>query len=119
MQMTIEVPSELAELLKPLQNRLPELLERAARDLLREQESDTAADETVILEMLATTPRPEELLALHPSPALQARASELLAASKEGTLSRRGEVELERILLLERLVRMAKANAYKQLGEAL
>lgn len=118
MQMTIDVPSELVELLKPLQNRLPEILERAARDFLREQESDTTADEATILEILASTPKPEALLALHPSPALQARASELLAASKEGTLSRRGEAELERILLLERLVRLAKANAYRQLGEA-
>ena len=115
MQMTIDVPSELAELLKILQNRLPELLERAARDLLREQESGTTVDETMILELLVSTPKPEALLALHPSPALQARAGELLAASKEGTLSRRGEAELERILLL---VRMAKANAYKQRGEA-
>ncbi len=116
-QMTIDIPNDLASLLEPYANRLPELLERGVRDVMQDRASSTAADETAILELLASNPQPEAVLALTPSPELQVRMSALLTANKAGTISRRDEAELERILLLERLVRMAKANAYKQLGQ--
>jgi len=68
-----------------------------------------------IIELLASQPTPEQVLAIRPSPEFQARVSELLGRNKEGELSRQEETELERYLTLEHLVRLAKAHAYKQM----
>ena len=63
--------------------------------------------------LLVSQPRPEAVLAIRPSPELQARASELLQRSKQGQLSAAEAAELERHLMLEHLVRLAKAQAYR------
>jgi hypothetical protein len=55
------------------------------------------------------------VLALHPSDELQARASHLLYAVKQGQATPAEEAELERYLTLEHLVRLAKSYAYRQL----
>jgi len=72
--------------------------------------------ESTLIELLTSQPTPEQVLAIRPSPELQARVSELLGRSKEGELSRQEETELERYLTLEHLVRVAKAHAHKQLA---
>ena len=72
-------------------------------------------DDSQIVELLASQPSPEIILAIRPTPALQARMSELLDRNKSGTLSAPEEVELDHYLLLEHWVRLAKAHAYKSL----
>ena len=59
-------------------------------------------------------PTPQQVLAIAPSPELQDRVSELLDRSKRGELSEREENELDRFFMLEHFVRLAKANALKQ-----
>lgn len=78
-----------------------------------------AADEEMrqIVNLLASQPTPQTILDIRPSAAFQARVSELLARNKERTLSRQEEAELERCLMLEHLVRLAKARAYQQLNQ--
>ena len=49
---------------------------------------------------------------------MQSRMSNLLDRNKSGTLSRPEEVELDRYLLLEHWVRLAKAHAYKRIQTA-
>ena len=44
--------------------------------------------------------------------------SELLERNKSGSISRTEEAELDRYLLLEHWVRLAKAHAYKQLQKS-
>ena len=56
-----------------------------------------------------------QVLSIRPSPEFQAHVSELLHRSKQGELSHPEEAELERYLVLEHLVRLAKAHAYGQL----
>jgi len=102
---TVQVPDALAVHLEQFGDRLPDILERGLRDLVTER-LDTIHDEQVIIEVLASQPSPEQMLALQPSLELQTRVSSLL--------SRREERELERYLTLEHLVRMAKAHAYQQ-----
>ena len=114
MEITIKVPDELGEQLQQFQDRLPELLERGLRELLAESSGETR-DENAIIELLISQPAPEQVLGLRPSPELQARVSELLHRRKRGELSHQEEMELERYLMLEHLVRLAKAHAYKQL----
>jgi hypothetical protein len=114
-EITIQVPDALRQQLERFRERLPEVLERGLREMLAEGRGDFQ-DENAIIELLTSQPTPEQVLDIHPSPRLQARVSELLARNKEGELARHEEAELERYLMLEHLVRLAKAHAYKQLA---
>lgn len=98
-------------------DRLPEILERAIAEL---QLPETIAyqNELEILELLASQPSPETILALRPAPTLQTRMSERLAASQSGNLSRSEEAERDRYFLLEHWLRLAKAHAFQQLKTA-
>ncbi|MBM4458969.1 MAG: hypothetical protein FJ011_14610 [Chloroflexi bacterium] len=115
MEITIRVPDTLGQQLQRFRERLPEALERGLRELLAERPTDHD-DENSIMSLLASQPAPEQVLAIRPSPKLQARASELLTFSKQRELSRQEDAELERYLLLEHLVRLAKAHAYRRLA---
>jgi 16S rRNA C1402 (ribose-2'-O) methylase RsmI len=114
MQITIEVPDRLGEQLQQLGDRLPEALDRIIQEL-NLSTTISYQDDRQIVELLASQPTPEVILAIRPTPALQARMSELLEQNKSGTLTRSEEVELDRYLLLEHWVRLAKAHAYKNL----
>ncbi|MEH2384008.1 MAG: hypothetical protein V7K27_34850 [Nostoc sp.] len=115
-QITVEVSEELGQQLQQFPNRLQEIVERGLQELLSEQ-SGNFLDEKEIIGLLASQPTPEQILAIRPSPEFQTRVSDLLAQSKAGTLSGKGEAELERYLTIEHLVRMAKAHAFEQLRQ--
>ena len=116
MQITVEVSEELGQQLQQFQDRLPEVVERGLLELLSEQNSNFV-DEKEIIALLASQPTPRQILAIRPSPEFQTRVSDLLAQSKAGTLSAKGEAELERYLTIEHLVRLAKAHAFEQLRQ--
>lgn len=110
-------PDALGQELQQVQDRLSEVLERGLREVL----ADTQAlpqDEQIIIAVLTSQPTPEQVLALRPSPAFQERASSLLAKSKAGAATAEERIELERYLVLEHFVRMAKANALQQRAQA-
>ena len=111
----IRVSDELNRRLDRFRDRLPELLERGLRDLQAES-GPAFADEQAVVRLLASRPTPEQILALAPSPGAQTRVSTLLARSKDGALSRAEELELERLLVVEHLVRLAKSRALEQLA---
>lgn len=113
-EITIQVPDALGQQLQRFRERLPEILERGLREMLAERQGDFQ-DENGIVELLTSQPTPEQVLDIRPSPELQARVSELLDRNKEGELISQEKAELERYLMLEHLVRLAKAHAYKQL----
>ncbi len=113
-EITIQIPDTLKQELQPFQDRLPEVLERGLRELVTET-LVTFQDEMHIMELLTSQPTPEQVLAIRPSNELQSRVSELLARNKREELSTQEENELERHLMLEHLVRLAKAYAYKQI----
>jgi hypothetical protein len=115
MQITIEVPDLLGQKLQQLGDRLPEALDRALRELAPPEAA--YQDDCQILEILASQPSPESILAIRPTSELQTRMSELLDRNKSGSLSRSEEVELDRYLLLEHWVRLAKAHAYKKIAQ--
>ena len=116
MEIIIQVPDALGQQIQRFQDRLPEVLERGLREVMAEP-TEAFADEGTILALLASQPPPEQILMLHPTPELQARLSDLLWRSKEGSLIPLEATELERYLLLEHLVRLAKAHAVKQLAQ--
>ncbi len=117
MQITLEVTDRLGERLQKLGDRLPELLDRVLQEF-SPLDPIVFQDDRQIIELLASQPSPDEILALRPTPALQARMSDLLERNKLGTLSRQEETELDRYLFLEHLVRLAKAHAYKRVQSA-
>lgn len=111
----IEVSDALGQQLQAMQDRLPEILERGMRDVLAEQ-IGTFHDAAAIIAVLASQPTPEQILTIQPSPALQVRVQDLLDRNQQGILSPQEQAELEQYALLEHLVRLAKAHAYKQLA---
>lgn len=107
-QITIDIPDDLARRLQQFHAQLPQVLELGLQEFQSQQRSADFLDEQAIVARLASQPSAEEILAIRPSAALQTRVSDLLAQSKAGTLCAKGEVELERYLTLEHLVRLAK-----------
>ncbi|NJL82181.1 MAG: hypothetical protein HC890_02990 [Chloroflexaceae bacterium] len=116
-QIVIDVPDRLAEQLEPFQAQLPWMLELGLRELQLQQQSAHFLDEQEIITLLASQPTPEQILAIRPSPELQARVSELLAHSKAENLSSKEEAKLERYPTLEHLVRLAKSHGLAQLPQ--
>jgi hypothetical protein len=113
MQITLDVPNELRDQIEQYRDRLPEILTIGLYSVLHEGQAHYD-EANKIIALLASHPYPEKGLALQPSPALQERLDELLQQSKNGRLSQKDEAELERYLALEHLVRLAKAQAYKE-----
>ena len=112
---TLEVPDELAQRLRPFKERLPRILELGLRELnATAQKGFVGAAE--VLEFLAGLPAPQEILALRPSEELQSRVSALLDKNRSEGLSREEEEEWEHYQYLEHLVRIAKAKAYLKLN---
>lgn len=114
-EITIRVPDSLVPQVQQYRERLSEALALGLREFAAESFNEFR-DENVVLALLARQPRPEEVLALRPSPEFQARVSDLLERSKQGQLSRAQEGELERALTVEHLVRLAKSHARHQLA---
>ena len=114
MLMTLNIPEELATRLDPLEDKLPQILELGLRELNATAQFgfEGAAE---VLEFLASLPTPQEIIALRPSEALQARISALLEKNRTGGLTHAEEQEWEQFQYLEHLVRLAKARAYQKL----
>ncbi len=114
MEVTFDLPEELATRLRPHQAQLPFILELGLRAV--EAEPVNGFDEVEeVLQRLANSPPLAEVLALRPSPALQSRISYLLEKNRNEGLSEQEEAEWERYENLEHQVRLAKAQALLQL----
>lgn len=114
MQVTINLPENLAVNLRAHEERLPEILALG----LREYEASASigyksvAD---VLEFLANLPTAEEILALRPSAELQTKINELLEKNRYEGLSEAEEQIWSSYEFIEHLVRIAKAKAALQL----
>ena len=117
MQIILEIPDRLGAQLQQFEDRLPELLERGLQELLSDRYVPNFLGDRDIIITLASQPTAEQILAIHPSPELQARMSQLLAQNKTAQLSPQEETELDHYLTLEHLVRLAKAQAMTTLKE--
>lgn len=113
MELTLHVSEELASRLRPVQNRLPQILELGLRELHAAPPQFEGLGD--VLEALARLPAPQEILALRPSPALQERISALVDKQRKGGLSDDEERDWQNYQYIEHLVRIAKAKAALQL----
>jgi hypothetical protein len=114
MQLTIEIPDELAERLKPCKTQLVEIIERG----LRQSGSETSALAQEVVDFLARGPQSEDIVAFRPSEASAARAGELLDKNRTGTLSPDEQAELEEMSRLNHLFALIKAHAHQHLRHA-
>ena len=71
-----------------------------------------------ILDFLASTPTPEQIVAFRPSATLQERASYLLDRQRDGTLTADESTELDEIARMNHFMSMLKIRARKRLAEA-
>lgn len=110
MHISVEVPDDLALRLSLLQDKLPEILKLGLRELNAQGQSGFSGLAEV-LEVLATLPSAEEVLALKPSVALQQQVERLLEKNKTVGLTPEEERWWQQYEYIEHLVRMAKARA--------
>lgn len=116
MQITLEIPDELGSQLSLLEEQLPQILELGLRELnASTQIGFTGAAE--VLEFLANLPSPQEIIALHPSEAMQAQISSLLEKNRTQGLTPAEEQIWQQYQYLEHLVRIAKAQAFFRLKQ--
>jgi len=109
-EITVNIPDDLARRLQPVAKESPQILELGMRAWNAQGESSFSGL-TDVLETFAALPTPEEVLALRPSPALQERIEDLLEKNRSGTLSTEDQRSWEQYRYVEHLVRLAKARA--------
>jgi len=113
-QLTIEVPDELAFRLQPNQNRLVEIIELGLREI-------TPAEYTLhseLIEFLASGPTPQNIVSFQPSADVTTRVIELLEKNKDGSLNAAEQVELDQYETLDYLMTLVKARARVHLAHA-
>jgi hypothetical protein len=110
MQLTIEIPDQLARQLEPERERLAEIIARG----LRRTWSAGSALRREVISFLARRPSGDEIIAFRPSEAAAARAQELLGRSREGALTPAEDAELDEMCELDRFVALIKAEVLAQ-----
>lgn len=68
-----------------------------------------------VVELLTSSPKPEDVLAYKLPGDLQNRAAELLDRNREGVITPEEKEELDQFVFLEHVFRLAKARARIQL----
>ena len=119
MQLTIEIPDELARQLESRRERLAEIIKLGLSGLgaIEDVPGHCAlADE--VSEFLARGPQPEEIVAFRPSESSVERVRELLEKNREGTLTPAEEAEMDYIGTLNNLFSLIKIHARQRLHAA-
>lgn len=116
-EITLKLPDELANRLRPVESNLPHILELGIREWSARGDAGFAGLAGV-LEVLATLPSPQEVLAIRPSAALQERIDLLVEKGRSGSLSPEEQREWQQYQYAEHLVRLAKARAALKLKGA-
>lgn len=117
MQVTFNLPDDIASQLQPFEDQLPQIFTLGLREynaLTQEGFSGMAE----VLEFLASLPSAEEIIALRPSEALQTQLSMLLDKNRTVGLTPSEKQQWQQYQYLEHIVRIAKARALLKLKEA-
>ena len=115
MQLTLDVPEDLAAQICPMQDRLPRILALGLREFEAEGLSGFYGVSEV-LEFLAGLPTPQEILALHPSSLLRNEIERLLEKNRDAGLTPAEKERWRQIEYLEHLIRKAKIRAAQQIA---
>lgn len=117
MEITVDIPDELALRLNPLKDELPQILILGLREV-QANPGTGFSGLTQVLEFMASLPSPQEILALRLSESLQAEIDTLLEKNRTEGLTAIEERLWQQYEFIEHLVRIAKAQALLKLNEA-
>ncbi|NIO82889.1 MAG: hypothetical protein GTN68_20275 [Candidatus Aminicenantes bacterium] len=110
-QMTMQVPNELAKRLQPIRSWLPIILEISLVGC-KTLATETASE---IIRYLSTNPSPQEVLDYHTSDRAQARLRRLLALNEAGVLGEMEQLELDELQQIEHIMIMLKTQISEQI----
>jgi hypothetical protein len=105
-QMTMQVPNELAERIEPVGAWLPTIIELSLIGF----KTTAIATASEITAFLLQNPTPQEVFDYHVSEEAQARLRRLLALNEAGILSETERQELDELQQLEHVIIMLKAR---------
>ena len=111
MQVTIEIPDELARLLGPERQHLADIIRRGMR-------SPSSVGRSVVEEVfdfLSGRPSPEQVVGFRPSEKSVERLRELLDKNRDGSLTVEEETELDTLQSLNHFFALLKLQARQQL----
>lgn len=116
MQLTIDLPENLAVSLNSNRRDLDAIIEEGLR-MVRTRSMAGYRDLSDVVEFLATLPEPKEIMELRPTPELQNRIESLLEKNRNEGLNESDEQFWESYEFIEHLVQRAKRAAMKKLGQ--
>jgi hypothetical protein len=105
-ELTIQIPDELAQRLQPMQNRLAEVIELGLREMAQPQRGVPSE----VIEFLASGPSPQAIIDFRPSAEAQARVNELLRKNQDGTLTPAEQAELDEYEHFDHIMTLLKAH---------
>ncbi|MFZ1397291.1 MAG: hypothetical protein WAS33_10360 [Candidatus Promineifilaceae bacterium] len=109
-QMTMQVPDDLARRIEPIGSWLPTIIELSLVGF----KTVAIATATEVIQFLAQNPTPQEVIDYHISAQAQARLQRLLVLNESGILSEDEQLELDELERLEHIVVMLKAQVANQ-----
>ncbi len=109
-QMTIQVPNEMAKRLKPIRYWLPAILELSLVGF-RTLATETASE---IIRFLSANPSPREVLDYHVSEHARERLRRLLTLNSAGMLGETEQLELDELQKVEHIIIMIKTKIAAQ-----
>jgi hypothetical protein len=112
-QMTMQVPNDLAKRLKPIRYWLPFILELSLVGC-KTLATETASE---IIRFLSTNPSPQEVLDHQVSDRAQARLRRLLALNEAGLLGEMEQLELDELQQIEHIMIMLKTQTAEQIQQ--
>ena len=112
-QLTMQVPDELARRIQPIGSWLPTVIELSLIGF----KTLAAATAAETIQFLLKNPDPQELLDYHVSERAQEKLQRLLALNQAGLLSEMEQLELDELQQIEHIVIMLKAQVTSQLKQ--
>lgn len=116
MQITLEIPDDMALRLESRKDNLPQILALGLQEITANPSTDFTGL-TEILEFFAKLPSPQEILALHLSPSVQTEIENLLDKSRTDGLNESDQRLWQHYEFIEHLVRLAKAKALSRIQQ--
>lgn len=113
-QVTMQLPDQLAEQVLPVRRWLPVVLELG----LARFRTPTAQTSAEVVDFLLGNPTPQEVLAYHASERSQERLRRLFALNSAGLLGEAEQAELAEMERLEHILMMFKADVASQTERA-
>lgn len=120
-EMTVQIPNDIAARLAPIQQHLPLLLRQIARSVPgdRPAEADAAPLTAYpvyneLLDFLVAAPSPQDIVNFKVSAAAQSRLRQLLEKNQEAALTDAEQAELDAYEQVEHVMTLLKARASGQ-----